>query len=66
MNREEFYNYILENFQIDGATARLINNILIFVENNYPVEFNQQYDILAELLDGTIGITSDELKRVCM
>lgn len=66
MNREEFYNYILENFQIDGATARLINNILIFVENNYPVEFNQQYDILAELLDGTIGITSDELKKVCM
>lgn len=66
MNREEFYNYILENFQIDGATVRLINNILVFVENNYPVEFNQQYDILAELLDGTIGITSDELKKVCM
>lgn len=66
MNREEFYNYILENFQIDGVTARLINNILIFVENNYPVEFNQQYDILTELLDETIGITSDELKKVCM
>lgn len=66
MNREEFYNYILENFTVDGATARLIHNILIFVENNYPSEYDQQYNVLDELLSGTIGLTNEELKQVCM
>ena len=66
MNREQFYNYILENFTVDGATARLINNILIFVENNYPSEYDQQYNVLDELLSGTIGLTSEEIKKVCM
>lgn len=28
MNRKQFYNYILENFNISGEAARLINNIL--------------------------------------
>lgn len=66
MNRVEFYNYILENFTIDGTTARLINNILVFVENNYPSEFEQQHNVLDELLSGTIGLTNEELNRVCM
>lgn len=66
MSREQFYNYILENFTVDGATARLINNILIFVENNYPSEYDQQYNVLDELLSNTIGLTSEEIKKVCM
>lgn len=66
MNRVEFYNYILENFTIDGTTARLINSILVFVENNYPSEFEQQHNVLDELLSGTIGLTNEELNRVCM
>lgn len=66
MNREEFYNYILENYNVDGTTVGLIHNILIFVENNYPSEYDQQYNVLDELLGGTIGLTSDELKKACM
>lgn len=66
MNREQFYNYILENFTVDGVTARLINNILVFVENNYPNAYDQQYNVLDELLSGTIGLTNEELKMVCI
>lgn len=66
MNRKEFYNYILENYNVDGATARIIHNILIFVKNNYPSEYDQQYNVLDELLGGTIGLTNEELKKVCM
>lgn len=65
MNREEFYNYILENFTLSGEASRLINNILCFVESNYPDE-NDQYNALCSLLDGTIGLTDNEIKQVCM
>lgn len=63
MNREEFMEYIEENFDISGESKRLIDNILCFVENNYPEE-NKQYRVLCALLDGTIGLTSKEIKKV--
>lgn len=63
MNREEFMEYIRENFNVNGTTQRLIDNILCFVENNYPEE-NEQYRVLCSLLDGTIGLTSNEIKKV--
>lgn len=65
MNKEEFYNYILENFSIGGEAARLINNILQFVESNYPNE-NEQYRALCSLLDGTIGLSDTMIRRVYM
>lgn len=65
MNREQFYNYILENFNIDGTAGRLIDNILQFVEVNYPEE-NEQYNVLCSLLHGTIGLTDNEIKKVYM
>lgn len=63
MNRKEFMEYIEENFNISGEAGRLIDNILYFVENNYPEE-NEQYRVLCALLDGTIGLTSNEIKKV--
>ena len=63
MNREEFFNYINENFNISGEAGRLINNILYFVEANYPEE-NEQYRVLCNLLDETIGLTDNEIKQV--
>lgn len=65
MNREQFYNYILENFSISGEAGRLIDNILQFVESHYPEE-NEQYNALCSLLDGTIGLTDNEIKKVYM
>ena len=65
MNREQFYNYILEIFDLSGDAQRLISNILLFVEENYSKE-NEQYTVLSSLLDGTIGLTDNEIKNVCM
>lgn len=65
MNREQFYNYIVENFTISGEAGRLIDNILQFVETHYPEE-NKQYNALCSLLVGTIGLTDNEIKKVYM
>lgn len=65
MDREQFYNYILENFTISGEAGRLIDNILQFVESHYPEE-NEQYNALCSLLDGAIGLTDNEIKKVYM
>lgn len=65
MDREQFYNYILENFSFSGEAERLIDNILQFVESHYS-EKNEQYNALCGLLDGTIGLTDDEIKKVYM
>lgn len=65
MNREQFYQYILDNFSISGEAGRLINNILHFVEENYTEE-NEQYRVLCDLLDGTIGLSDAEIKKVYM
>ena len=63
MDRQEFMEYIRENFNVDVTTLRIIDNILCFVESNYPEE-NEQYNVLCSLLDGTIGLTSNEIKKV--
>lgn len=65
MGKEEFKQYINDNFDISGEAGRLINNILDFVEVNYPEE-NEQYRALCSLLDGTIGLTDNEIKQVYM
>lgn len=61
-NRQDFYNYIFENYEFDDDAKTLINNILEFVELNYPEE-NEQYNVLGKLLYG-IGISDCELRKV--
>lgn len=65
MNKQQFFEYIQKNFNIDGASQRLIWNILSYIEANYPEE-NEQYNALVSLLDGTIGLEDRELKKVYM
>lgn len=65
MNKQQFFEYIQENFNIDGASQRLILNILDYVEANYSEE-NEQYNALVSLLAGTIGLEDAELKKVHM
>ena len=65
MNREEFMEYVRENFNISCEARRLIDNILSFVENTY-FDSNEQYIVLCELLDGTIGLSDNEIKRICL
>ena len=65
MNKEQFFEYIHENFNIDITSQRLISNILDYIEANYPEE-NEQYNALCSLLYGTIGLEDTELKKVHM
>lgn len=65
MNKEQFFEYIHENFNIDGTSQGLILNILDYIEANYS-EKNEQYNALCSLLDGTIGLEDAELKKVHM
>ena len=62
MNRNEFMEYIEENFAIDRESKRLIYNILWFVEHSYDKD--EQYNVLSLLLDGTIGLSDEEIRRI--
>ena len=63
MNKEEFLEYIDEDFGISGEAYRLISNILDFVGEHFPDEY-EQYRVLSELLGGTIGLSDSEIKQV--
>jgi len=65
MNKEDFLQYIDENFSCDGSAKRLISNILDYVETNIIGE-NEQYLALCELLNGTIGLSDAEIKKICL
>lgn len=65
MDKEEFMNYLSENFSISGEAYRLIGNILDFVSKHYAAE-DEQYNALCELLDGTIGLSDNEIKKIIL
>lgn len=63
MNKEEFMEYVAENFTISGEARRLIENILDYVAvQGMPEE--EQYHTLDMLLDGTIGLEESEIKNI--
>ena len=61
MNKEQFYNYLIENFTLDGTSRSLIHNILDYVEKTNNGE--NTYTLLSWLLDG-IGFEDGELRNV--
>ena len=65
MNRKEFMEYIEENFDISGEAKRLIDNILCYVESQ-GVEKDEQYTMLSCMLDGTIGLSNSEIKKISL
>ena len=65
MDKNEFMEYINEEFDISGEAERLIYNILSFIERNYDDE-GSKHMALHELLDGTIGLDDDEIEKICL
>ena len=63
MNKEEFYDFILETFDLPGTSRKLISNILDYIEKTTCDE-NEQYLMACDLLDGTIGLTDSELRKI--
>lgn len=65
MNREEFMEYIRENFVISVEAKRLIDNILYYVEIQGADE-DEQYMMLSCMLSGTIGLSDNEIKKISL
>lgn len=63
MDAEQFYQYILDNFQVGGAAGRLIRNILDYIGRHCKDRKSQQ-EALEELLGDTIGLSKQELENV--
>lgn len=62
MDKEEFYEFIHENFSLDGAALRLIQNILDYIETASGDE-SDQYLLACDLLSG-IGLSDAELRQI--
>lgn len=65
MNKTEFMEYIANNFTISGEVYRLISNILDYIES-HAIDKNEQYLMAYDLLDGTIGLSDNELQKICL
>lgn len=63
MGHEEFMDYVRRTFNVDGATQRMMDNILYYVEK---LPEDDQYAALTELLDGTIGLSDAEIRRISL
>ncbi len=59
---EKAYEWLLEEFDIGGAAARIIRNVLEYADR---MEGDEQYDFLTEMLDGTIGLSDREIRNLC-
>ena len=62
MNGREFYDYIVENFTLDGTSSRLIANIIEYVESQGFVDAVDAQAHLRSLLDGAFGIEDHEFR----
>ena len=60
--REDAFNWILENFSVDGAASRIISNILEYADD---LSEEEQVEFMNKMLDGTIGLTEDEIENLC-
>lgn len=61
MNKTEFMDYLVENYSISGEAYRLIGNILDYAERFCG---DEQYHVLCDLLDGTIGLSDREIRKI--
>lgn len=62
MDRETFYQYILDNFTLSGGEQRMVDTILQFIESHY-YDYDKQQEVIRELLCD-IDLNEEELKNV--
>lgn len=63
MNREEFLEYLSQCFSISGEAMRLIGNILDYAQTQ-DWNPNEQHRFLCRMLDGTIGLSENEIRNI--
>jgi hypothetical protein len=62
MDERQFYDYVIENFNLDGTSARLVHNIIEYVKQEDYVETEDAQRNLFALLDGAFGIEEYKVK----
>lgn len=62
MDTQEFYDYLLKNFNLDGTSGRLVRNILEYVKAEDFVDAEDAHTHLDALLGGAFGLTEQEIK----
>jgi hypothetical protein len=63
LNIKEFMGYVHENFHVSGEASRLIENVLKYAGIEEP---EKRHDFLCFVLDGTIGLTEEEIGRISL
>lgn len=63
MNREEFMNYIRDNYDVSAEILRLIDNILWYAATMLSSE-EERFDFLNLVLDDTIGLSEREIRKI--
>lgn len=64
MDKQQFKDYINDNFSISGEAKRLISSILDYVEEQH-MDICEQHTALIQLLDG-IGLEEEEIVKVLL
>lgn len=65
MNREQFVNYVRENFNVSVEFLRLLDNVLHYSEIQGWDE-DDVYNYLDFMLDCNIGLTNQEIKQIIL
>lgn len=60
---EKAFEWLLEEFSLEGPAARIIRNILEYADR---LDGDEQFDFLVEMLDGTIGLSDREIWGLCL
>lgn len=65
MNREQFVDYVHENFNVSVEFLRLLNNVLHYAELQGWDE-DEVYSYLDFMLDCNIGLEDEEIKQIAL
>lgn len=63
MNREEFMDYIRDNYDVSAEALRIIDNILWYAATMLSSE-EERFDFLNLMFDGTIGLSEREIRKI--
>jgi len=64
VNAREFYDYIVEHFNLGGPACRLIGNILAYIEAQQFEDEAEAQRHLWLILNGAIGLTRQEIEMI--
>ena len=65
MNRQQFLEYVRDNFNVSGEFLTLLNNVLSYAEDRGWCEVDT-YLYLDYMLDCTIGLKQQEIKSIVL